>query len=87
MCRSRRSSAARASSSRPDRWQSQRDFNEEAHAVLRNVGACLAAAGCSYADVLSVNVYIVDLADFDAFNEIYRSYFEAPFPARTDRAG
>jgi enamine deaminase RidA (YjgF/YER057c/UK114 family) len=59
------------------------DFDEEAHAVLRNVGACLAAAGCSYADVLNVNVYIRDLADFDAFNEIYRSYFEAPFPART----
>jgi enamine deaminase RidA (YjgF/YER057c/UK114 family) len=59
------------------------DFDAEADAVLRSVGACLEAAGCSYADVLNVNVYLRDLADFGAFNEIYRTYFEEPFPART----
>ena len=59
------------------------DFEAEAEAVLRNVGVCLAAAGCSYADVLNVSVYLRDLADFGAFNQIYRKYFEEPFPART----
>jgi 2-iminobutanoate/2-iminopropanoate deaminase len=59
------------------------DFEAEANAVLRGVGVCLAAAGCTYADVLNVNVYLRDLADFGAFNEIYREYFDEPFPART----
>jgi enamine deaminase RidA (YjgF/YER057c/UK114 family) len=59
------------------------DFADEADAVLRNVGTCLAAAGCTYSDVLTVNVYLRDLADFGAFNEIYRAYFDQPFPART----
>jgi 2-iminobutanoate/2-iminopropanoate deaminase len=59
------------------------DFGDEADAVLRNLGACLAAAGCGFADVLNVNVYLRDLADFGLFNEIYRKYFEEPFPART----
>jgi reactive intermediate/imine deaminase len=59
------------------------EFRAEADTVLRNIGACLAAASCSYSDVLKVNVYLRDLADFATFNEIYRSYFEPPFPART----
>jgi 2-iminobutanoate/2-iminopropanoate deaminase len=59
------------------------DFDAEAHEVLRKIGACLAAAGCSYSDVLKVNVYLRDLANFPAFNDVYRSYFKPPFPVRT----
>ena len=59
------------------------EFADEARAVLRNLGACLAAAGCSYPDVLTVYVHLRDLATFDEFNEIYREFFEEPFPART----
>ena len=45
--------------------------------------ACLAAAGCGLDDVQKVNVYLADLADFAAFNDVYRQTFSPPYPART----
>src|SRR5262245_3026902 len=56
---------------------------EQTAQALANVEACLAAAGCTLDDVLKVNVFLVDLADFEEFNEVYRSAFSEPFPART----
>jgi 2-iminobutanoate/2-iminopropanoate deaminase len=41
------------------------------------------AAGAGLADVVKVTVFLVDLADFDAYNAVYRDSFEEPFPART----
>ena len=51
--------------------------------ALENLTSCLRAAGCERADVLKVNAYLADLADFDGFNAVYREFFEEPFPART----
>lgn len=51
--------------------------------ALENLTACLRAAGCERADVLKVNAYLADLADFDGFNAVYREFFEEPYPART----
>ncbi len=45
--------------------------------------ACLGAAGCGLDDVVKVNAFLVDLADFEGYNEVYREYFTAPYPART----
>jgi 2-iminobutanoate/2-iminopropanoate deaminase len=59
------------------------DVAEQARQALRNLGACLAAAGCGYEDVVKVNAYLTDLADFPAYNEVYREFFKAPYPART----
>jgi reactive intermediate/imine deaminase len=56
---------------------------EQTTQVLANVRACLAAAGCDLDDVQKVNVYLADLADFEAFNAVYREAFTAPYPART----
>jgi reactive intermediate/imine deaminase len=56
---------------------------EQTAQALANVEACLAAAGCTLDDVLKVNVFLVDLADFGEFNEVYRSAFTEPYPART----
>jgi 2-iminobutanoate/2-iminopropanoate deaminase len=56
---------------------------EQTRQALGNLAACLRAAGCTLADVVKVNVFLVDLADFDAFNEVYRATFEEPYPART----
>lgn len=50
--------------------------------VLENLAAVLAAAGCSFADVVKTTIFLVDLADFQAVNEAYaRRFGEAP-PAR-----
>ncbi len=59
------------------------DFGEQAHQALRNVGRCLEAAGCRFSDVVKVNAYLADLADFAVFNDVYSEYFSPPYPART----
>jgi reactive intermediate/imine deaminase len=56
---------------------------EQTEQVLRNVAACMAAAGCSLDDVVKTTVFLDDLADFPAFNEFYARHFTRPFPART----
>ena len=55
---------------------------EQTHQVLINIGAVLAAGGSSYAQVVKTTVYLQDMADFAAMNEIYGTYFSAPAPAR-----
>jgi len=51
--------------------------------ALANVGAILAAAGCSWGDVVKTTVYLADLGDFAAFNAIYAGIVAEPFPARS----
>ena len=41
------------------------------------------AAGCDFADVFKVNVYLADLADWARFNAIYEASFPRPLPVRT----
>lgn len=50
---------------------------------LKNVGALLEAAGATYADVVKTTVLLADIADFAAVNEVYGSFFEEPYPARS----
>ncbi len=56
---------------------------EQTRQTLANLEACLAAAGCTLDDVQKVNVFLVDLAEFGEFNEVYRAAFTEPYPART----
>jgi reactive intermediate/imine deaminase len=56
---------------------------EQTEQVLRNVAACLAAAGCGMDDVVKTTVFLTDLADFPAFNEVYAQHFSRPYPARS----
>ena len=56
---------------------------EQTRQVLANLAACLDAAGCTFDDVVKVNVFLVDLADFEEFNEVYRAAFTEPYPVRT----
>ena len=56
---------------------------EQTRQVLANLEACLGAAGCTFVDVVKVNVFLVDLAAFDDFNEVYRAAFAEPYPVRT----
>lgn len=58
-------------------------IEEQTRQTLRNLQTCLEAAGATLDDVLKVNAYLADLADFPGYNEVYREYFAAPYPART----
>ena len=55
----------------------------QARKTLENLGACLEAAGCSYADVLKVSTFLANNADFSAYDAVYREFFDPPYPART----
>lgn len=50
--------------------------------TLENVAAILAAAGTSLDNVLSVNLYVTDMDDYEAVNEVYSNYVSDPYPAR-----
>ena len=50
--------------------------------VMQNVSAVLEAAGSSLADVLNVSIFLVDLGDFAAMNEVYAKHVGPDFPAR-----
>ncbi len=51
--------------------------------ALRNLAAVLEAAGRTLDDVVRVGVYLADMGDFAAMNEVYARWFEQPYPART----
>jgi len=58
-------------------------FEDEAKLCLQNIGILLKAAGMSYADVVSVQVYLTDMEQFQRMNEIYKAFFAEPRPTRT----
>jgi 2-iminobutanoate/2-iminopropanoate deaminase len=54
----------------------------EAARAIENLRAVLTAAGLGLADVVKTTVYVVDLGEFAALNEVYGRYFPPPHPAR-----
>ena len=58
------------------------DIRVQTDRVMRNLAAVLAAAGLDFANVTKTTIYLADLGDFQAVNEVYGSYFREPFPAR-----
>lgn len=59
------------------------DAADQARQVFTNLGQVLAAADRTFADVVKVNVYLVDMDDFAAVNDVYATVFDQPYPART----
>lgn len=58
------------------------DISAQTHRVFANLGAILAAAGLSFDHVVKTTVYLKDMSEFTAMNEVYGTYFSAPAPAR-----
>lgn len=58
-------------------------IKEQTIQSFQNVKAILEEAGFSINDVVKTTVYLADMADFAAMNEIYASQFEGDFPARS----
>lgn len=55
----------------------------EADRTLKNLAAILEAAGSGLDRVVRVGVFLADMADFAAVNEVYERHFTEPYPART----
>ena len=58
------------------------DVRAQTQRVLENLGAILAAAGGSFDQVVKTTVYLADMADFPAMNEVYATFFHGAAPAR-----
>ena len=55
----------------------------QAKQALTNLAGLLEAAGCSMADVVKTTVFIKEMNDFGTINEVYQTFFEGDYPARS----
>jgi len=58
------------------------DIKAETRRVLENIGALLKAGGLDYAAVVRATVFLADMNDFAAMNEVYGAFFDEPYPSR-----
>jgi 2-iminobutanoate/2-iminopropanoate deaminase len=58
------------------------DIAVQTHRVFKNLQAILEAAGATFDHVVRTTVYVADMNDFAAINEVYGTYFSDPAPAR-----
>lgn len=63
------------------------DIREQTRQTLKNIQAVLHAGGSSLASVLKVNIYLQDITDRDAVNEVYLEFFPSDPPGRTAIGG
>jgi 2-iminobutanoate/2-iminopropanoate deaminase len=59
------------------------DAARQTDQILRNLATALQAAGKDLGDVVRVGVYLTNMADFTAMNEVCSRHFTEPYPART----
>ena len=58
-------------------------ITEQTTRVMENIKGLLAAAGTNVNHVVRTTVFMIDLGEFAAMNEVYSKYFAAPYPARS----
>jgi reactive intermediate/imine deaminase len=58
------------------------DIKQQIHRVFQNLQAVASAAGGDLSDVVKLNIFLTDLADFPQVNEVMAEYFQQPYPAR-----
>ena len=59
------------------------DIKSETRMELTNISKILEASGSSIANVVKVSVFLADVNDFEAMNEVYKEFFKGDYPART----
>ncbi|HUG07545.1 MAG TPA: Rid family detoxifying hydrolase [Acidimicrobiia bacterium] len=63
--------------------RAREDVAAQAHQVMSNIGAILGDLGLGYEDIVKTTIFLADIEDFATVNEVYASYFEGEYPART----
>lgn len=59
------------------------DIRAQTKQVLENMAQVITAAGAAMDDVVKTTIFLTNLSDFQAVNEVYESYFSEPYPARS----
>lgn len=67
----------------PETQQMPSDIVEQAKQSLTNLKAILEAAGAGMDTVVKVTIFLADIADFGKVNEVYSTFFNQPYPARS----
>ena len=67
----------------PATGKSPDTIEEQTRQVLTNISNILQAGGATMDQVVKATVHLADLEDFHAFNDVYREFFNAPYPVRT----
>ena len=75
--------AEQAAELKREREELAEGLQAQAEQVFANIEAVLAEAGLTMANVVKTTVFLTDLADFAAVNEIYAKHFTTPYPARS----
>jgi len=57
-------------------------FDEQCNQVFKNLSALCEAAGGTLKDIVKLNIFMTELSNFAAVNEIMATFFSAPYPAR-----
>jgi 2-iminobutanoate/2-iminopropanoate deaminase len=58
-------------------------IESQARQTLVNIGTILQAAGCGFQDVVKAGIYLSQAEHFASLNQVYREFFNEPYPART----
>lgn len=66
----------------PETMELVSDFEGQVHQVFKNLTAVCEAAGGSLNDIVKLNIFMLDLANFATVNDIMAQYFDKPYPAR-----
>ncbi len=59
------------------------DVVEQSHRVMKNIGGILGDLGLGYSDIAKSTIFLADMDDYPAVNEVYGSYFDLEPPARS----
>lgn len=63
--------------------RAREDVTAQAHQVMKNIGNILADVGLGYDDIVKTTIFLADMDDYAAVNEVYQSYFDGDYPARS----
>ncbi|MCZ6457598.1 MAG: Rid family detoxifying hydrolase [Actinobacteria bacterium] len=59
------------------------DVVQQSHQVMKNIGGILGDLGLGYSDIAKSTIFLADMDDYPAVNEVYGSYFDFEPPARS----
>ncbi len=59
------------------------DVVQQSHRVMKNIGGILGDLGLGYSDIAKSTIFLADMDDYPAVNEVYGSYFDLEPPARS----
>lgn len=59
------------------------NVKDQTHRVMKNIEAVLKQANLSFSQIIKTTIFLTDMNDFATVNEVYSSYLQAPYPARS----